>query len=288
MCETSLKRRSLLRSAVAGSLIFPGIIEQLLADSGDPLAPRTSHFPPRAKNVIFLFMTGGVSHVDTFDPKPALRRDHGKEIKADHPEIKDRPGYERIYPDGGTFPHFENKPALELLGPSSSTLEELFESAVLNPNHLSIITRLNYGQFSIVIASDAQMENWDHFDREGLLEKKCDVLRAAHHGSKRGSQWERLERLSPSLVVVSSDPDGQHHLPDVVGGVIFLEFEKGADRVVALTHDTGTIKIEVPDPNSHARIISAFGEGPDDDVFPGQPVALTQTDWAALVNSRLH
>ena len=42
-------------------------------------------------------MTGGVSHVDTFDPKPALHRDHGKEIKADHPEIKDRPGYEKIY-----------------------------------------------------------------------------------------------------------------------------------------------------------------------------------------------
>jgi hypothetical protein len=47
--------------------------------------------------VIFLFMTGGVSHVDSFDPKPALTRDHGKEIKADHPEIKGRPGYERIY-----------------------------------------------------------------------------------------------------------------------------------------------------------------------------------------------
>ncbi len=90
-------RRSVLRSAVAASLIFPGIMEQLLAESGDPLAARQPHFPARAKNVIFLFMTGGVSHIDTFDPKPALDRDHGKEIKADHPEIKDRPGYERIY-----------------------------------------------------------------------------------------------------------------------------------------------------------------------------------------------
>ncbi len=43
------------------------------------------------------YMSGGVSHVDSFDPKPALTRDHGKEIKADHPEIKGRPGYERIY-----------------------------------------------------------------------------------------------------------------------------------------------------------------------------------------------
>jgi hypothetical protein len=42
-------------------------------------------------------MTGGVSHVDTFDPKPNLTRDVGKEVKLDHPEIKNRPGYERIF-----------------------------------------------------------------------------------------------------------------------------------------------------------------------------------------------
>ena len=78
-------------------MLWPGIVRQLLADSRDPLAPQQPHFTAKAKRVIFLFMSGGVSHVDTFDPKPALARDHGKEIKADHPEIKDRPGYERIY-----------------------------------------------------------------------------------------------------------------------------------------------------------------------------------------------
>ncbi len=90
-------RRAFLRSSVAGSMLMPGIVQQLLADSNDPLAERQPHFTAKAKRVIFLFMTGGVSHVDTFDPKPELTRDHGKEIKADHPEIKDRPGYERIY-----------------------------------------------------------------------------------------------------------------------------------------------------------------------------------------------
>jgi hypothetical protein len=78
-------------------LLFPGILNQLLADDGDPLATRAPHFPTKAKNVIFLFMTGGVSHVDTFDPKQELTKQHGKEIRADHPEIKDRPGYERIF-----------------------------------------------------------------------------------------------------------------------------------------------------------------------------------------------
>ena len=44
----------------------------------DPLAPAAPHFPARARRVIFLFMPGGPSQVDTFDPKPRLTRDHGK------------------------------------------------------------------------------------------------------------------------------------------------------------------------------------------------------------------
>src|SRR5918995_2264142 len=48
----------------------------------DPLAPKPSHFPARAKRVIFLFMNGGPSHVDTFDPKPTLQQYDGKEPPA--------------------------------------------------------------------------------------------------------------------------------------------------------------------------------------------------------------
>ncbi len=44
----------------------------------DPMAPRPPHFAPRAKHVIFLFMNGGPSHVDTFDPKPALQKYAGQ------------------------------------------------------------------------------------------------------------------------------------------------------------------------------------------------------------------
>jgi len=46
----------------------------------NPLAPRKPHFPGRAKAVIHLFMNGGPSHVDTFDPKPELTRLHGKKL----------------------------------------------------------------------------------------------------------------------------------------------------------------------------------------------------------------
>ena len=61
-----------------------GNSKSTLADTSrhDPLSPRPSHFPAKAKNVIFLFMDGGPSQVDTFDPKPLLDREHGKPIKA--------------------------------------------------------------------------------------------------------------------------------------------------------------------------------------------------------------
>lgn len=76
-------RRGVLRSMIGGSLLLPGIASQLLAEelrSADPLAPKPTHFPAKAKRVIFLFMSGGVSHVDSFDPKPKLVADAGKTV----------------------------------------------------------------------------------------------------------------------------------------------------------------------------------------------------------------
>src|SRR5215475_8341159 len=46
----------------------------------NPYAPKKPHFAPRATNVISLFMSGGVSHVDTFDPKPALGKYAGQPL----------------------------------------------------------------------------------------------------------------------------------------------------------------------------------------------------------------
>jgi hypothetical protein len=53
-------------------------------NNADPLAAKPTHFAPKAKRVIFMFMTGGVSHIDSFDPKPRLFADHAKTIKVDN------------------------------------------------------------------------------------------------------------------------------------------------------------------------------------------------------------
>ena len=81
----SQTRRGAIRTLVGGSMLFPGLVSQLLAEDHprsdiDPLAPKPTHFPAKAKRVIFLYMSGGVSHIDSWDPKPKLFADAGKTI----------------------------------------------------------------------------------------------------------------------------------------------------------------------------------------------------------------
>ncbi len=77
------RRESLFRLGTSlGSLAFASLLadEARADEKSNPLAPRIGHFPARATNCIFLMMEGGPSHVDTFDPKPALEKLHLKEF----------------------------------------------------------------------------------------------------------------------------------------------------------------------------------------------------------------
>lgn len=88
------------------------------ADDDHPLAPKQPHYRPRAKSVIFLYMDGGPSQVDTFDPKPRLAKEHGQPIKMKTPptqfnnvgSVLKSPWKFRQYGEGGLwisdlFPH---------------------------------------------------------------------------------------------------------------------------------------------------------------------------------------
>ena len=73
-------RRDLLKhtSCGFGYAALAGMCTEAAADYTNPLAAKAPHFTPKAKRVIFLCMRGGPSHVDTFDHKPQLTKDHGK------------------------------------------------------------------------------------------------------------------------------------------------------------------------------------------------------------------
>src|SRR5687768_1722245 len=79
-----LTRREMLQRSGAGFglLGLAGTLQGagLLSAGSNPAGGhRGVHFPPRAKRVIFLFMNGAPSHVDTFDPKPALKQHEGEQ-----------------------------------------------------------------------------------------------------------------------------------------------------------------------------------------------------------------
>ncbi len=119
-----ITRREMLTRASGGfgAIALAGLIaEEAAAEKSspalDPLAPRLPHFEPRAKRVIFLYMTGGVSHIDSFDPKPRLFADHGKTITVDNWQGKK-----------GSFQRFMKRPNWEFRrgGQCGTEISDLF------------------------------------------------------------------------------------------------------------------------------------------------------------------
>jgi hypothetical protein len=73
----SFSRRQML-SRLGGGFGMLGLRSMFGATAENPFAPKQPHFPAKAKRVIFLFMNGGMSQVDTFDPKPMLTKYNGQ------------------------------------------------------------------------------------------------------------------------------------------------------------------------------------------------------------------
>src|SRR6516225_2166700 len=88
------RRQALKRSAAGfGTLALASLLAEDVKSSpastpAEAIAPRPPHHPARAKRVIFLFMSGGPSQVDTFDPKPLLTRDDGKPFPFAKPRVQ--------------------------------------------------------------------------------------------------------------------------------------------------------------------------------------------------------
>ena len=113
--------------------------ERLLADDTssaaqassyqNPLAPKAPHFPAKAKHVIHLFMNGGPSHVDTFDPKPLLTKFHGKPL----------PGGENLRTERKTGAAFASPFKFQKYGQSGIEVSELFHHTAQHIDDIAVI-----------------------------------------------------------------------------------------------------------------------------------------------------
>ena len=151
-------RRGFLRSLAGGSLLWPGLLSELMAGDaapvpGDPLLPRPSHFAPKAKRVIFLYMSGGVSHVDSWDPKPRLFANAGKTVTVD--EFQGRKGNFQMFakrPQWDFAPHGKCGTEVSSLFPHmASCVDDLCVIRSLHSdhtNHYEATLGLHTGSFT--------------------------------------------------------------------------------------------------------------------------------------------
>ena len=119
------------------SLFGPQMLQTASAAGGDPtnpLAPGMPHFPAKAKRVIHFFLNGGPSHVDTFDPKPALARYAGQALPGEYIRTERKTG--AAFPSPFKF---------ERHGQSGLEISELFAKTAQHADDIAVV-RSMYAQ----------------------------------------------------------------------------------------------------------------------------------------------
>ncbi len=142
------------------------------APASGPMSPRPPHHAARAKRVIFLFMHGGPSQVDTFDYKPQLTRDHGKPLPFDKPRIVSAETDNLL---GSPF-------KFQQYGESGAWVSELFPHVARHVDELCIINSMfgSNSRHGAAAARTSHRQRYVRATQHGLL----DQLRAGHRESE--------------------------------------------------------------------------------------------------------
>ena len=160
------RREMLARSGTGLGLLglasLMGTPAQALAgtDRSNPMAPRPPHFPGRARHVIHLFMNGGPSHVDTFDPKPALDRYAGQRLPGKNPRTERKTG--AAMPSPFRFNRYGESglPISEIFSELGEVIDDIAVIRSMHadvPNHEPSLLLMNCGESRLVRPS---MGSW--------------------------------------------------------------------------------------------------------------------------------
>jgi hypothetical protein len=167
--QAGLSRREMIGRCGLGMGMFG--LTSLLADEGwlakaqagsysNPMSPKAPHFPVKAKHVIHLFMNGGPSHIDTFDPKPSLEKYAGKPLPTGNLRTERPTG--AAYPSPFTFTKY-GESGIEVSEIFSQTAQHIDDIAVIRsmyadvPNHEPSLMLMNCGESRLMRPS---MGSW--------------------------------------------------------------------------------------------------------------------------------
>ncbi len=147
--------------SLAGVMQSAGLMNASAAGTPiNPLSPKSSHFPARAKRVIHIFLNGGPSQVDTFDPKPALERYAGKLLPTENLRTERKTG--AAFPSPFKFQKY-GQSGIEVSELFARTAESIDDIAVIRsmhadvPNHEPSLMLMNCGDARLIRPS---MGSW--------------------------------------------------------------------------------------------------------------------------------
>src|SRR5689334_13246440 len=155
-------RREMLKRSGMGfaALGLANLLAEQSSAATTPLTPRQPHFPGKAKRVIHLFMNGGPSHVDTFDPKPLLAKYAGKMLPFENLRTERKTG--AAFPSPYKFQKY-GQSGIEVSEIFANTAQHIDDICVIRsmqaevPNHEPSLMLMNCGEARLVRPS---MGSW--------------------------------------------------------------------------------------------------------------------------------
>jgi hypothetical protein len=242
-----LSRRELLqRSGLGIGLLGLGVLEAEVAHAASALAPRNPHFAPKAKRVVHLFMNGGASQVDTFDPKPLLDKYHGKPLST--PNLRTERKTAGAMRSPFEFKKY-GKSGIEVSDLFQLTAAHIDDMCVIRsmhaevPNHEPSLMLMNCGDGRLPRPSMGAWINYglgsENQNLPGFIAMcpggypivatqnwRSAFLPGAYQGTYVDTQHTDVQKLIENIRNNSMDPDEQRRQLDLVGKLNQLHRER--------------------------------------------------------------
>jgi hypothetical protein len=154
-----MNRRTFLERSALG---FGGVAASWLMERDLRAAPSLQHFPAKGKSVIFLFMHGGPSHVDTFDPKPLLAKLDGQPVPPSFGKVDFQ------FTKMDKVPMLASRRVFKRRGSSGLEMSDLFENLAGHADDLAVIRSCHHDGFTHVTGQNWMNTGWARVGRPSV------------------------------------------------------------------------------------------------------------------------